>query len=108
MKSKFIKSPERTILTLFFTTILIVTYILRIFEGYYSIYPLTDNSIDKETRVFNLVYMVIVTITTVGYGDLVPKTDPGKVIIMVTAVWGAVMMALVVLSMSKIFEMKES
>ena len=51
--------------------------------------------------------MVIVTITTVGYGDLVPDTKPGKSITMALAMWGALMMALTVASMTRLFEMQE-
>jgi len=108
MKSKFMKSPEGTVFTLFVVTIFVVTYILRIFEVYYSIYPRTDNSIPIDSQVFNLVYMVIITISTVGYGDIYPKSIPGKVVMMTTAMWGAIMMALIVVSLSKIFEMNDN
>lgn len=107
MKSKFIKNPESTILTLLVLTVFIGSYTLRIFETYYTIYPQTKNQESKEGQVFNIVYLVIVTITTVGYGDLVPDTKPGKLITMALAIWGALMMALTVASMTKLFEMQE-
>ena len=43
------------------------------------------------------------TLTTVGYGDFEPRTFPGKFIIMCTALWGAIMISLIVLTVSKIF-----
>lgn len=107
LKSKFIKSPEKTIMTWFIFTIFVVTYMLRIFEVYYSIYPATDNSKSKETQVFNIVYLVIITITTVGYGDLAPKSNPGKFITMWLAIWGTMMMAFVVAALTKVLSMND-
>ena len=57
---------------------------------------------------FNFDFFIIVTLTTVGYGDISPKTFPGKLIMMFTALWGAVMISLVVVMVSKIFEMSEN
>lgn len=46
--------------------------------------------------------------TTVGYGDLSPKTYPGKVIIMFTALWGAFMISLLVLTVSNVFGLSKN
>ena len=100
LKSKFIKYPSQTIFILFLSTILVISYILRIFEVYYSIHPQTDIFSDEQGQYFNILYLVIVTMTTVGFGDLTPHTYPGKIIIMVTAIWGAFMISLVVLTVS--------
>lgn len=48
LKSKFINSPEISILTLFITTVLILSYIFRIFEIYYALHPLTETYFNKE------------------------------------------------------------
>ena len=53
-------------------------------------------------------YFIIITLTTVGYGDIQPHTIPGKIIIMFTAIWGAVLISLIVVMVSKIFEMTEN
>jgi len=45
--------------------------------------------------------------TTVGYGDISPSTETGKIIIMFTAVWGAVMISFVVLMVSNAFNLTE-
>jgi hypothetical protein len=34
-------------------------------------------------RVLDALYFTIITLTTVGYGDLAPQTDPGKIFTMV-------------------------
>ena len=45
------------------------------------------------------------TITTVGYGDIFPHTTPGKVICIITALWGAIMISLLVLTASSFFDL---
>ena len=52
--------------------------------------------------------MTIVTITSVGYGDYYPKTIPGKCVVMVMAIWGAVMLSFIVLFVSNAFKLSES
>lgn len=45
--------------------------------------------------------------TSVGYGDHVPYTYPGKVVIIVASLWGSVMISLIILAVSKVFDMTE-
>jgi len=45
----------------------------------------------------------VVTITTVGFGDLVAFSYFGRVIIMITAFWGAFLISLLIVSVGKIF-----
>lgn len=58
-------------------------------------------------HVFNKIYFIIITITTVGYGDYSPQTRPGKIIAMVTALWGAILISLVVVAATQIFYMSD-
>ena len=44
--------------------------------------------------------------TTVGYGDLTPDTDPGKFICMFCALWGAFMVSILVLVVSQFFQLE--
>ena len=46
--------------------------------------------------------------TTVGYGDIKPNTIPAKLLSMITAVWGAVMISLIVLTVSSVFDLKKN
>lgn len=38
------------------------------------------------------------TLTTVGYGDLHPKTRLGRLIAVITAIWGAILISLIVVA----------
>ena len=53
----------------------------------------------------NQLWIVIITLTTVGYGDFVPETFGGKFIAIITALWGAFIISLFVLVQSNIFEL---
>lgn len=89
-------------------TVAILSYIIRIFEIFYSLHPETESYFNREAHIFDVVYFIIITLTTVGYGDIQPRTVPGKIIIMFTAIWGAVLISLIVVMVSKIFEMTEN
>ena len=45
--------------------------------------------------------------TTVGYGDVVPTTVPGRIVAIVTAMWGAFLISLMVLTVGQIFALNE-
>ena len=46
--------------------------------------------------------------TTVGYGDIAPSTQPGRIVAIIIALWGTVLISLVVVSVSSIFELSSS
>ena len=53
-------------------------------------------------------YLTTITLTTVGYGDVLPNTDGGNVICLITAVWGGFIASLLVLVVSNVFELTET
>ena len=57
---------------------------------------------------FNSIYCVVITMTTVGYGDLVPGTFMGRFIAMVSCVWGTFLMALCIVVVGKIFDLSHN
>ena len=99
--------PERTIIWLFLGTIAIIAYVFRIFE-----YPFLVRNNGEPSgslyQYYNSIYLTIITITTVGYGDFKPITVCAKLLIMITAIWGAFMISLVVLTVSSVFDLKKN
>jgi hypothetical protein len=53
-------------------------------------------------------YLTTITLTTVGYGDVLPNTDGGNVICLITAVWGGFIASLLVLVVSNVFELTDT
>lgn len=100
--------PGSFVMVLFTSTVLILAYVMRIFEiPYYR-----TNKDTVETSLFddyfNSVWLLVMTITTVGYGDLTPNTAMGKWVAMFAALWGSFMISLLVLSAASIFELTKN
>lgn len=52
---------------------------------------------------FNAIWLTVITITTVGYGDVYPHTNIGRCIIMFAAIYGSFLLSFVVLAVSSTF-----
>jgi len=49
--------------------------------------------------------LIIITSTTVGYGDIYPHTIGGQIVCIITAFWGTFIVSLLVLVVANIFEL---
>jgi len=90
----------------------VLAYILRIGDISYSFGSgpegqMENISMNTQPYVSQL-YMIVITMTTVGYGDIVPLTDVGRVAVCFVALFGAFMVGLFVLIVSKFFELGKS
>jgi len=89
-----IKSPG---LTTFFTITIstfMLAYFLRVFEiEYYRQLGMVDFD-----SYFQAIWVIVVSITTVGFGDLVPYSYMGRIIIMIAAFWGAFLISLMIVT----------
>lgn len=74
-------------------------YCLRIFER-----PFSKASGQDFSLMSNTIWNVLVTMTTVGYGDYFPKTNMGRIIGLIIAFWGVFIVSLFVVSLSNMFE----
>jgi hypothetical protein len=52
---------------------------------------------------FQSAYFVIITLTTVGYGDVYPNTNPGQFITLIIIITGAFWMGLLINAIQVIF-----
>lgn len=86
------QNPERMISTMLILGILYFGYALRIAES-----PMI--TIDKRmdlTDYFNCCWTVLLTMSTVGYGDFYPRTVLGRYIMAICSIYGGIVNALLV------------
>lgn len=103
-KINLIKKSKRTILLMFIFSVLIFSYLILLFDFENF---LQDDDDRADDVVFLAIYQIIITITSVGYGDFTPKSFIGRAIISICAIWGAVMISFIVLVVSNIFQLTE-
>jgi len=96
--------PAHTFFAIFTTSVFVMAYTMRIVELPYA--RLLAVNLDYDIANFmNAIYLVLMTITTVGYGDLVPQTSAGKGIAVVASLWGSLLVSLLVVTQLSIFEL---
>ena len=97
LKSRLLNYPLSTIGMLFVLFVSFYAYLLRLFEApYYRTLPEDDPDHRRFDNFFISVWLVIITITTVGYGDVYAQSNPGKLVSCCIAISGSFLMALVV------------
>ena len=93
VKSILAEKPFNLIAFTSILCILMGAFALRIFER-----PLSKESEMDFSSYSNTVWCVVVTMTTVGYGDYYPVTIAGRMIGFVVCIWGIVSISLFVAS----------
>lgn len=95
------KYPGLSVLFTMILSILILAYQLRIFElNYYR----AIGQIDFE-QYTSAIWVIIITMGTVGFGDLVPYSIFGRLIVIFTSLWGALIITLVVMVLRNLFSL---
>jgi hypothetical protein len=108
LKCYLIKSPGTSFLFVFVISVLFLAYIIRIFELPYSIYNEEILGVEHSFHFGNSLWLVLMTIFTVGYGDIVPHTLIGKSLAVICALWGAFLVSLSVLAVTHYFNLTEN
>lgn len=97
--TRFLASVTKTELTSMFLfktffmqypfQLILLAYIILLFIGGYTVWIL-----EQRYTYLDTVWMLIITMTTVGFGDLTPKTVPGRFAVGLAAIVGIFLMAL--------------
>ena len=80
-------------------SVLIFAFNLRLFER-----PLSISSGQDFNNLLTSIWNVLITMTTVGYGDFYPKSHAGRVVGVICAFWGVVYVSLFVVSLTNMLE----
>lgn len=103
MKALIKERPGITVFLTALISILWLAYLLRIFER--IAYESQGQKVFDSY--FSSVWNVIITMTTVGYGDIAAISDFGRVISILNALWGAFIISLLVASIRRIFALND-
>lgn len=97
-------NPIKTFSCMFFTSVFV-------FSSWYLVFELEDLIKNPETRVetpyFNCVYVTMITMTSLGYGDMVPRTVTGKIVVAFMSLWGAILIAFLVQTVQYVFTLND-
>jgi len=88
-----------------------VFYSLSAFVFAYLIY-LAERQIEGRgtakaaTDYGNALWLILITTTTVGYGDYIPQTPLGRVIILFVAIWGTLIVSIMLVVVTNTLSME--
>ena len=75
----------------------IFAYILRLCEQ-----PLSTDNSRGFGNYWNSLWCTLVTLTTVGYGDMRPESPLGRIVGVMIALWGGILTALIVVTVERV------
>ncbi len=100
------QSPFITSMLMLCCSIFVFGYAVRISER-----PLnrSDSAAGINFQTYgNGMWFVMITMTTVGYGDYYPRTDLGRFITFINCIWGVAVVSLMVVTLNNILMMSAS
>ena len=110
LKAELKTRPYTVLIIITVIALIICAFCLRTFE-YGVIEPnSTARSLDQDNplqNIYNSIWLIIITMTTVGYGDLFPKTHFGRFVIIIASILGMILVSLIVVSLSVLTEFTE-
>lgn len=104
LKCLFKDNPLMLIVILFSSSALIFSYAVYLAERNISLVVCEPN---VACTFGNALWLVLMTITTVGYGDYFPQTPLGRIIIFMVAVWGTFIVSITVVVVSNTLKMEK-
>ncbi len=105
LKSIFISYPYFLIVYTILVFVFVYTFTIRIIEGPVS--KLLKDNIDY-TIPQNCLWNVIVTMTTVGYGDYSPRSTLGRFVMVSSSIVGTMLISFMVVALQNYFKFNEN
>jgi hypothetical protein len=99
LKALMKEDPIGVVIFAFLFSLMQLSISLQLFER-----EVDENFANITTAMWN----VIITLTTVGYGDYYPKTNFGRFVGVITAFWGVFFVSLFVVALTNTLELEDS
>lgn len=104
LKCMFKDHPLKLICVFYFLSTAIFAYLVYIAER--QLLSSSHDSLEAAcTDYRNAFWLILITTTTVGYGDYFPQTPLGRVIILFVAIWGTLIVSIMVVVVSNTLSM---
>lgn len=84
-KINILKRSELTIPIMFVISVFVFSYLILLFD-IDTLFQSATEGIDSPF--FLAIYQIVITMTTVGYGDICPGNMMGRIVAMTCALWG--------------------
>lgn len=105
IKLTFKKKPVEFVFSLLALSIVCIAFLWLVFE--IEMWMKDEDLLFMRSPLLTSMYYVMITLTTIGYGDYYPRTTEGRFVTMAAAVWGAVLISLFVSATQDLFFMKD-
>jgi len=93
--------PFYTLLFILLFILIYMSFIIRIFE---MTFVATEGKQFEFQYLYNSIWLVIITMTTVGYGDIYPQTHFGRFFGVISCLIGMILVSYLVVGMNSLFE----
>ena len=102
IKSLMNDDPIKVTMAMMLSGLFIGSFCFRVFER-----PLEADSGQDFSDYGNCMWLVLVTMTTVGYGDFYPSTLPGRIIGLVICIWGVLVISIMVITVNNTLKLEK-
>ena len=84
--------PAFAFLTFYSMLVIVFACVYRILDRFTEAPQFLVNTVPETITFSQALYFSIITVSTVGYGDVVPRTDPVRVIVAIEIIFGVILL----------------
>ena len=107
VKCMFKDHPLKLICLFYFVSVGVFAYLIYLAERQTLVQNATSDT-SSCNNYQNALWLVIITTTTVGYGDYYPQTPIGRFIVLFIAIWGTLIVSIMVVVVSNTLSMEKT
>ncbi len=106
LKCLFKEHPLKLICVCYSLSATAFAYLIYLAERQILTQNAGTGSLNAATNYPNALWLILITTTTVGYGDYFPQTPLGRVIILFVAIWGTLIVSIMLVVVTNTLSME--